>query len=314
VSPAEAGKFTQTKPVAPDKDIPVVMILSENGNQRTFFTRYEHGYHLSEIHDVLYNEPISDGDLLTWNNTISAWENQPSNSSETDPVFSSWAQTNSANYDVAYETVSSGGEIGGDLTVVGDVSAYNVAGENITSIENKIESIYSYLIQNFEHTYTATSTTIENFVSSEWTASLNLQPGDILLLSGANIAYILGESDGSGVDNYYPVNLKPNFIFFKAGIEDYNTLDTFPLSSTKSSKYVVQVEDTNTSDIFYGELNVVSNNTIATVTEFGTNYTTNEPFVEFGAEVNNQVVSLTAIGIDRDINNFVFKGNRINLF
>ena len=79
VSPAEAGKFTQTKPVAPDKDIPVVMILSENGNRRTFFTRYEHGYHLSEIHDVLYNEPISDGDLLTWNNTISAWENQPSN-------------------------------------------------------------------------------------------------------------------------------------------------------------------------------------------------------------------------------------------
>jgi hypothetical protein len=138
VSPAEAGKYTQTKPVAPDKDIPVVMIISENGNQRTFFTRYEHGYHLSEIHDVLYNEPIGDGDLLTWNGSISAWENQP----ETDPVFSSWAQSVSSNYESTYTTVNINSA---DWTYV---AANSASGSNVSGLSSNWENTYTTVNTN----------------------------------------------------------------------------------------------------------------------------------------------------------------------
>ena len=310
VSTTEPGKFTQTQPIAPNSDIPCVIIVSTNGTKRGFFVRYEHGYHLDEIHDVRYDLPLAEGDLLTWNNTTSAWTNR----SETDPIFTTWVQANSSGYDIAYNTILTGGDIGGDITVQGSISATNITSSNIVSIESKIGAIYSYLIQNFENTYIATSVTLQDFVANEWTQGLNLQYGDVLLLSAANIAYVLGESDGSGVDNYFPVNLKPNFVFFKATLDNYSTLDSFPLSTMKSSKYVVQVEDTATSDVFYCELNVVSNGIVATVTEFGANYTTNEPFVEFGAETNGQIVSLTATGLGRDMNTFIFKSNRVNLF
>lgn len=233
---------------------------------------------------------------------------------ETDPIFTTWAQTNSANYDLAYHTVLTGGNIGGNLTVAGNISGQNIYSNNITSLEDKLEAVYSYLIQNFENTYIATSVTINDFVSYEWSEGLNLRPGDILLLSGANIAYILGESDGSGLNDYYQVNLKPNFIFFKANLSNYSTIDTFPLSSMKSSKYIVQVEDIVSNDIFYCELNVISNGVIATVTEYGSNYSTNEPFVEFGAETDGIILSLSATGLGRDMSNFIIKGNRTNIF
>jgi hypothetical protein len=247
---------------------------------------------------------------------------------ETDPVFTTWAQANSANYESTYNTVSvnsaswgntsnpltSGGVIDGNLTVTGNISGENIYSNNITSLENKLEAVYSYLIQNFENTYIATSITINDFVSYEWSEGLNLRPGDILLLSGANIAYILGESDGSGLNDYYQVNLKPNFIFFKANLSNYSTIDTFPLSSMKSSKYIIQVEDIVNNDIFYCELNVISNGVIATVTEYGSNYSTNEPFVEFGAETDGIILSLSATGLGRDMSNFIIKGNRTNIF
>ncbi len=310
VSPTDRGKFTQIKPIAPSKDIATAIIIAKTGNTRTFFVRYEHGYDLDDLHDVRYTGVKNDGDLLTWNGSASAWEPKPGTANE----FNTWAYANSANYDLAYNTILTGGNIGGNLNVTGNISGENIYSNNITSLENKLEAVYSYLIQNFENTYIATSVTINDFVSYEWSEGLNLRPGDILLLSGANIAYILGESDGSGLNDYYQVNLKPNFIFFKANLSNYSAIDTFPLSSMKSSKYIIQVEDKVNNDIFYCELNVISNGVIATVTEYGSNYSTNEPFVEFGAETDGIILSLSATGLGRDMSNFIIKGNRTNIF
>lgn len=249
---------------------------------------------------------ISNGNTVTLSSSIQI--------GEIDPFFTTWAQSNSSNYDLAYDTIANGGTINGNLSCFGDISAANIYSNNINIIQNNIDAIFSYLIQNFEHTYISYSSTINDFVSNEWSESLNLSPGDIILLSASNIAYILGELDGSGISNYYPVNLKPNFIFFKANLPDYSVIDTFPLSSMKSSKYILQVEDITSSDIFYCEMNVISNGIIATATEYGSNYTTSEPFVEFGAETDGLVVRLSAIGVGQSMSNFIFKGNRINVF
>ena len=112
------------------------------------------------------------------------------------------------------------------------------------------------------------------------------------------------------------VNLKPNFLFYKTSVPDYTVLDMLPLSSAKSSKYIIEVEDTSDGALFYGEVNVVSDGTIAVATEYGLNHTTVFPFVEFGAEVvSGTHIQLSAIALEgKSMGNFVFKGNRANLF
>jgi len=114
VSAKQAGFLTSVAPTAPNRDIPVAFVISESGGTRGIFVRYEHGYHLDELHDVKYIQPILDGDLLTWNNSLSVWTNEPN----TEPIFTTWSQTNSANYQSTYTTVRSNSATwnGGTLT------------------------------------------------------------------------------------------------------------------------------------------------------------------------------------------------------
>lgn len=185
----------------------------------------------------------------------------------------------------------------------------------IDNLNSRVAALYSYLIQNFDKNIVATSNSITSFVANEWNNTLGLVPGSTVILSAANLAYILGNSDGSGVNDYFELNLKPNFLFYKTGLNDYALLDAFPLSAMKSSKYILQVEDSATGDIYYGEINLVANNIMVVASEYSSNHTTEYPFVEFGACILNQRVCLSAIAADAHImGNFIFKGNRTNFF
>ena len=187
--------------------------------------------------------------------------------------------------------------------------------EQIDDLNSRVSALYSYLIQNFDKNIVVTSNSINSFVANEWNSTLGLSPGSTVILSAVNIAYILGNSDGSGVNDYFELNLKPNFLFYKTGLQNYNLLDAFPLSAMKSSKYVLQVEDSYTGDIYYGEINLVANNTIVVASEYSSNHTTEYPFVEFGASIINQRVCLSAIAMNTHMmSNFIFKGNRTNFF
>ena len=188
-----------------------------------------------------------------------------------------------------------------------------VDGSNISTIENKVEGLYSYLINNFDTNQLTTATSLTDFVNNF--PKTGLEPGDVITLSATNTAYILGDNDGSANSDWLEVNLKPNFLFYRGNMSDYATLDCVALSAAKSSKYIIQVEDTSDGAIFYGEINVVSDGTIAVATEYALNHTTVFPFVEFGAEVINNRVCLSAVALEsKNMNNFVFKGNRSNLF
>jgi len=246
----------------------------------------------------------------------------------TGPAF--YAEQTGANQPIAKFVDTEGGEIvfddGGSigigtitpnekLTVVGNISATgDVNSVNITTLTNNVSALYAYLIQNFDHNQITTATDINDFVTNY--PKTGLQPGDVITLSAVNTAYILGNNDGSALTDWFEVNLKPNFLFYKQGLSDYGVLDTFPLSGAKSTKYIVEVEDKSDNALFYGEVNVVSDGTIAVATEYGLNHTTVFPFVEFGAEViSGTHIQLSAIALEsKDMSNFVFKGNRINLF
>lgn len=71
-SATQTGKFTSTPPKAPNKDLPVAMVISVNGNQRSFFVRAEAGYHLDELHDVARITPQNDN-VLTFSTLSGVW-------------------------------------------------------------------------------------------------------------------------------------------------------------------------------------------------------------------------------------------------
>jgi len=201
------------------------------------------------------------------------------------------------------------------LTVSGNISASgSVYSTNVNSITDRVNGLYSYLIQNFDSNTVTVATNISDFVDNYSKAGLST--GDVITLSATNQAYLLGNSDGSSINDWYEVNLKPNFIFYKTGLDAYSILDTLPLSGANSAKYNIQVEDKVDDAIFYGEINVISDGIIAVVSEYGLNHTTVFPFVEFGATiVNGTHIALSAIPLEgKTMNSFVFKGNRSNLF
>ena len=201
------------------------------------------------------------------------------------------------------------------LTVVGNISATgSVYSDNIDTLTNNVSALYSYLIENFDHNQISVATNLNDFVNNY--PKTGLQPGDVITLSAINTAYILGNNDGSALTDWFEVNLKPNFLFYKQGLSDYSVLDTLPLSAAKSTKYIVEVEDKSDGALFYGEINVVSDGTIAVATEYGLNHTTVFPFVEFGAEVVSSThIKLSAVALEsKTMSNFTFKGNRSNLF
>ena len=216
--------------------------------------------------------------------------------------------------DIAGTSLSSSGGVSGELGIFTTLSSTGrVDGTNIATVENKVTALYSYLIENFDTNQITTATSLTDFVDNFSKAGLD--PGDVITLSATNTAYILGDNDGSTNSDWLEVNLKPNFIFYRGNMADYATLDCVALSAAKSSKYIIQVEDNSDGAIFYGEINVVSDGTIAVATEYSLNHTTVFPFVEFGAEVIGGRVCLSAVALEsKDMANFVFKGNRSNLF
>jgi hypothetical protein len=216
--------------------------------------------------------------------------------------------------DIAGTSLSSSGGVSGELGIFTTLSSTGrVDGTNIATVESKVEGLYSYLINNFDTNQLTTATSLTDFVDNF--PKTGLDPGDVITLSATNTAYILGDNDGSTNSDWLEVNLKPNFLFYRGNISDYATLDCVALSAAKSSKYIIQVEDTTDGAIFYGEINVVSDGTIAVATEYALNHTTVFPFVEFGAEVISGRVCLSAVALEsKNMDNFVFKGNRSNLF
>ena len=278
------GTLTTVAPIAPNREMPIAWVTAKpNETNMTLMVRAEHGYHLDEIHNVKYDGTLQDGQVLSYNTSLSVWEN------------SSEFLNASSNI----ETLSS------------DVEAIET---NVSTLTNNVSALYSYLIQNFDHNQITTATSINDFVTSY--PKTGLQPGDVITLSATNEAYILSNNDGSALTDWYEVNLKPNFLFYKQGLSDYGVLDTFPLSAAKSTKYIVEVEDKSDGALFYGEVNVVSDGSIAVASEYGLNHTTVFPFVEFGAEVvSGTHIQLSAIALEsKNMSNFVFKGNRNNLF
>jgi hypothetical protein len=186
VSTTERGKFTSVVPSAPNEILPIAMIIGENGTHRTFFVRSNHGYKLTELHDVKIVSP-QNGDLLSWDNTNNFWYNTTayqgtdikaltanwestyttvnSNSAEwANHVDLSLVATTSANWNSTYTTVNSNSatwEAGGSTidtgvrAITGDwQSTYTTVNANSATAWNYQGTDVKSLTSNWQNTYT----------------------------------------------------------------------------------------------------------------------------------------------------------------
>lgn len=73
-SPTTRGGLTKTLPEAPNQDIPIAFVTSNNASSGALAVRATAlGYKLGELHDV-YSGVESDGDVLTWISANARWE------------------------------------------------------------------------------------------------------------------------------------------------------------------------------------------------------------------------------------------------
>jgi len=162
-SATQAGKFTSTPPIAPNKDIPAAMVISVNGNKRGFFVRAEHGYHLDELHDVANITPENDN-VLTFNSLSGVW------------------------YPKALETnylPLSGGTLTGTLSTTGEVYSqsgnsqqWNSTYTNVQTNSSSWSSVYSSF-----NTQSADNTSVYSTVQSNSADTWNYQGTDVKSLT-----------------------------------------------------------------------------------------------------------------------------------
>ena len=73
-NPAVAGGLTATKPEAPNLKLPIAAVTRVQQSSGRVLVRMTAGLILSEIHDVLINNP-QDGDVLKYNAALGVWQN-----------------------------------------------------------------------------------------------------------------------------------------------------------------------------------------------------------------------------------------------
>lgn len=160
--------------------------------------------------------------------------------------------------------------------------------------DQRINGLYNYLVSDYTNNHTVSSTSINNFIgSSEYSVlSSSMDIGDTITLSATNDQYVLSNTTGNINDDWIYVTLKPDTIIVDNDLSNQKTVDSFLLSQFKSAKYTIEVYDTTSNEVFFTELSLVSNGVDYAINEYGLNYTTSNPFVEFDAVVATGSVSL----------------------
>jgi hypothetical protein len=230
-------------------------------------------------------------------NNISVYSTVQSNSGSWMPVNNAAVNTvvtsNSANWSNTYTTTNSNSANWSD--------AYTY----VIALSTKVDdTLYTH--------YNSAQLTLQAFISTEWYDGLIEKSATIKLANGR--IYMLCTGNGSIVDHYLEINLKPITPFFTSGVSDYGTIDTYYLSSYKASKYTIEIIDTTINKIHYSEINVMSDSIDSVASEYGILFTSSTPMVEYGAITNGITVSLTAVSLLGSMSNKQFKGIRTNFF
>ena len=161
------------------------------------------------------------------------------------------------------------------------------------TIDQRISGLYNYLVSNSVNNHTVSSNNLNDFITSEYpTLSTTAQMGDTITLSASNDVYVLSNNIGDTNDDWVLATLKPTTYITDSSMSHEKIIDSFLLIQHKSAKYIIEVEDLVSGEMFFTELSVITNGSTFSITPWGLNYTTTAPFVEFDAVVNANSLSL----------------------
>ena len=164
---------------------------------------------------------------------------------------------------------------------------------DLNTIDQRIDGLYNYLISNSVNNYSVSSTNINDFLTSEYsTISATADLGDTITLSATDDVYVLSNNIGDVSDDWILATLKPTSYITDSSLSHQKVIDSFLFTQFKSAKYIIEVEDIVSGEMYFTELSVVTNGTTYSITPYGINFTTVSPFVEFDAAVNSNSLSL----------------------
>ena len=214
VSPIISGGWTNVMPLPPYQRIPLAMILGiNNGTTKTNVTlmvRYEHGYHLEDLHGVVdgtYTHP--NGSVLSYSTILSAW-NPTVNLSLSTINASNLTITGSisaANYiglptdTDTLDSVTTRGNTTNNSIIVGSISAGQYL--NLTQDDVSVSTLVRSNSANWNSVYTTTYNLSSNWQdtytlvqsnSASWGGSTT---GEYLPLSGGTLTGSLDIRTGS---------------------------------------------------------------------------------------------------------------------
>jgi len=180
----------------------------------------------------------------------------------------------------------------------------------------QIEILYNYLISDYTNSIDVAASTMSEYMATIYpTASAGLEIGDVITLKNSSDQYILTNKTGDPADDWKFVTLRPDTVIVDNDLTNDKAFDSFLLTQFKSAKYVIQVEHTSSGEVLFTELSIVSNGLEYSITEYGLNYTSTQPFVEFDAEITTGTLSLKISNANgfTNINNCVLNAKRTNL-
>jgi len=187
---------------------------------------------------------------------------------------------------------------------------------DLNTIDQRINGLYNYLISNSVNNYSVSSTNINDFLTNEYsTISATADLGDTITLSATDDVYVLSNNIGDVSDDWILATLKPTTYITDSSLSHQKVIDSFMFTQFKSAKYIIEVEDLVSGEMFFTELSVVTNGTTYSITPYGLNYTTVSPFVEFDAAVNSNSLSLKILQASgfTNITDCRLKATRTNL-
>ncbi|MFZ9272088.1 MAG: hypothetical protein ACO24B_01590 [Ilumatobacteraceae bacterium] len=70
-----AGEITNVRPTQPDHSVFIGYCVRPHPNAGHILVNIQNGFELGELHDVLLDDPPTNGDVLTYNSSTGLWEN-----------------------------------------------------------------------------------------------------------------------------------------------------------------------------------------------------------------------------------------------
>ena len=187
---------------------------------------------------------------------------------------------NLENIDITVEAVAASGEKWNESYTQTKILTAETLG-----LGGKVDALYHYTINDFDKATVTYEPTLADFISDEYTLG-SVGVGDTVIVAAENTVYVLVNADGTKIESWVEVNAKPNTLFYRSNLNDGDIIDSIDITKFRSAKYIIEI--TGNDEIMFTELNLVVTKNQAKLFEYGTNQSTDEPFVTFDAVLNNQ--------------------------